>query len=377
MIECAGMRISSIEAYPVSIPLRPRFAIIDALGKHPISEFVLVAVRTDEGAVGFGEANVAPGWSGETQEGTLALIRHTLAPVILGRDPRDVGSLAEAMDKAVFGNPFAKASLEMALVDLSGKMLQMPACRLLGGQRRAAKIPLKFSIGGFPPEVAADIAVEMAGRGFRAVKVKVGLGVDGDIARVKAVRSALGDEFPVAVDANGGWSETEALAVLPHLEALHINAIEQPLHRRNFRGCARLRKRSSISIILDDAIFTAEDVLEAIHCEACDLISIYPGKNGGLWRSLQLAQIAAAAGMECVIGSNLEFEVGSAAMLHLAVSIPNLSQSVNHDIIGPLYYEHQIGTQPIRIENGCAALPEGNGLGVEMDVVRIQEGRYQ
>ncbi len=370
------MRISSIEAYRVSIPVRPRFAIIDALGEHPTSEFVLVAVRTDEGAVGFGEANVAPGWSGETQEGTLALIRRTLAPLCIGKDPRDVGRLADAMDRAVIGNPFAKASLEMAMVDLLGKILETPAYRLLGGQRRAAKIPLKFSIGGFPPSVAADIAVEMAGRGFRAVKVKVGLGMEGDIARVKAVRSALGDEFPVAVDANGGWSETEALAALPHLEALRINAIEQPIHRRNFRGCARLRKRSPISIILDDSIFTAEDVLEAIHCEACDLISIYPGKNGGLWRSLQLAQIAAAAGMECIIGSNLEFEVGSSAMLHLAVSIPNLSPSVGHDIIGPLYYEHQIGTPPIRIENGFAELPGGNGLGIEFDLTRVQEGRY-
>jgi muconate cycloisomerase len=370
------MKISSIEAYPVSIPVRPRFAIIDALGEHPTSEFVLVAVRTNEGAVGFGEANVAPGWSGETQEGALALIRQTLAPLCIGKDPRDVGRLADAMDRAVIGNPFAKASLEMAMVDLFGKILETPVYRLLGGQRRAAKIPLKFSIGGFAPKVAADIAVEMATRGFRAVKVKVGLGVEGDIARVKAVRSALGDEFPVAVDANGGWSETEALAALPHLEALRINAIEQPLHRRNFRGCARLRKRSPIPIMLDDAIFTAEDVLEAIQCEACDLISIYPGKNGGLWRSLQLAQIAAAAGMECIIGSNLEFEVGSAAMLHLAVSIPNLSQSVGHDIIGPLYYDHRIGTPPIRIENGFAELPGGNGLGVELDLVLLQDGKY-
>lgn len=370
------MRISSIEAYPVSTPLRPRYAIVDALGEHPTSNFVLVAVRTDEGTVGFGEANVSPGWSGETQEGALALILQTLAPVCVGKDPRDVGRLADAMDRAVFGNPFAKASLEMAMIDLSGKSLQAPAHRLLGGQRRGPEIPLKFSIGAFPPSVAADIAVEMAKRGFRAVKVKVGLGVDADIARVKAVRAALGDDFPVAVDANGGWSETEALAALPHLEALRINAIEQPLDRRNFRGCARLRRRSSISIILDDSIFTPEDLLEAIQCEACDLISIYPGKNGGLWRSLQLAQIAAAAGMECVIGSNLEFEVGSSALLHLAVSIPNLSASVGQDIIGPLYYEQQIGTQPIRIENGCAVLPEGNGLGVEVDLTSIQKGRY-
>jgi muconate cycloisomerase len=308
--------------------------------------------------VGFGEANGTPTWSGETQEGALALIRQILAPVCLGKDPRNVTALADAMDRTVFGNPFTKASLEMALVDLAGKILRVPAHFMLGGQRRPSEIPLKFSIGAFPPSIAANVAMQMAAQGFRAVKVKVGLGVDADIARVKAVRSALGENFSVAVDANGGWTESEALAALPHLEACRINAIEQPLHRRDFRGCARLRART-------------------IRCEACDLISIYPGKNGGLWRSLQVAQIAAAAGIECVIGSNLEREVGSAAMLHLAVSIPNLSRSVGHDIIGPLYYEHQLGTQPTRIENGCAILPDGNGLGVEVDLRSLQNGAIE
>jgi muconate cycloisomerase len=371
------MKISSIEAYPVSAPPRPGLAIVDAYGKHPTFNFVLVVVRTDDGTVGFGEANGTPTWSGETQEGALALIRQILAPVCLGKDPRNVTALADAMDRTVFGNPFTKASLEMALVDLAGKILRVPAHFMLGGQRRPSEIPLKFSIGAFPPSIAANVAMQMAAQGFRAVKVKVGLGVDADIARVKAVRSALGENFSVAVDANGGWTESEALAALPHLEACRINAIEQPLHRRDFRGCARLRARTSIPIMLDDAIFTPEDALEAIRCEACDLISIYPGKNGGLWRSLQVAQIAAAAGIECVIGSNLEREVGSAAMLHLAVSIPNLSRSVGHDIIGPLYYEHQLGTQPTRIENGCAILPDGNGLGVEVDLRSLQNGAIE
>ena len=96
-----------------------------------------------------------------------------------------------------------------------------------------------------------------------------------------------------------------------------------------------------------------------------------------MWRSLQVAQIAGGpAGIECIIGSNLEWEVGSSAMLHLAVSIPNLSRSVGHDIIGPLDDEHQIAKEPIRIENGCAVLPKGNGLGVEVALTSIKEGKY-
>jgi L-alanine-DL-glutamate epimerase-like enolase superfamily enzyme len=125
-----------------------------------------------------------------------------------------------------------------------------------------------------------------------------------------------------------------------------------------------LRNQTSIPIMLDESIFTRQDALEAIRTDACDLISIYPGKNGGILRSLEIAQMAAAAGVQCTIGSNLEMDLGTAAMLHLAVATPDLAISVDHDIIGPLYYEqHSTGT-PIRFQNGCAILPEGPGLGV-------------
>jgi L-alanine-DL-glutamate epimerase-like enolase superfamily enzyme len=370
------MKISSIEAYPFSVPLKSRYAYADALGPRLNSDHVLAVVRTNEGLVGYGEANISPRWSGETQEGTTATILRTLAPALIGKNPLEMGPVLDAMEDAVYLNPYAKASLEIAIVDLTGKILQTPAYRLLGGPKRGPEIPLKFAIGGFAPAKAAELAVEMKGRGFRAVKVKVGFGVAQDVARVTAVRSAVGDGFPVGVDANGGWSETEALLALPYLEELGINFIEQPIGRRNIRGNARLRQRSSIPIMLDDSMFTEEDAIEAIQLEACDIISISPGKNGGLWRSMHIAQIAAAAGIDCAIGGNVEFEVCSSAMLHLAVSIPNLSKSVGHDIIGPVYYDHQIGTPHLRIENGCAVLFEGNGLGVEVDLELIKKGGF-
>ena len=118
--------------------------------------------------------------------------------------------------------------------------------------------------------------------------------------------------------------------------------------------------------MLDESVFTRQDAMEAIREDACDFISIYPGKNGGILRSMEIAQMAAAAGIECTIGSNLEMDLGTAAMLHLAVAMPNLASTVDHDIIGPLYYLEHLTRTPIRYEDGCAVLPEGNGLGVEV-----------
>lgn len=361
------MKIQKIEVFPVTVEVRPEFIIVSSLGRHRISRYVIVRITTENGASGCGEATVMPIWSGETPESAAAHITGVLAPALIGRDPLELTALTAAMDRALWGNAFTKAAVEMALVDLAGRVRGAPACELLGGRQREPRIPLKFSIGAYPPAEAAGIAERVASElGLRAVKVKVGIELRSDIARVEAIRSAMGPDFPIGVDANGGWNEADARAAIPHLERLRVNALEQPLARRDFRGTARLRQRTSIPVMLDESIFTREDALEAIRTDACDLISIYPGKNGGMWRSLEIAQMGAAAGLDCIIGSNLEWDLGSAAMLHVAAAIPNLSRTVNHDIIGPLYHTRPVGEPPIRFEQGCAVVPEGAGLGVEV-----------
>ena len=362
------MTITSIEVTPVSQVVKRDLAIVSAAGKHPESHYLFVAVHTDEGVAGYGEATLAPGWSGENQGTAAHLIGKLLSPLLVGKDPLHVNALADTMDRFLIGNPFTKAAVEMALLDLAGKILDVPCHVLLGGPRRAPQIHLKFSIGAFAPPEAARVARHAVNLGLRSVKVKVGIEVSDDIARVEAVRGEVGKDFRVAVDANSGWTEGDARRAIPHLERLGVNAIEQPLRRGDFAGCARLRQRTSIPIMLDESIFTRQDALEAIRLNACDLISIYPGKNGGILRSMDIAQMAATAGLECIIGSNLEMDLGTAAMLHLAVAMPALSPSVDHDIIGPLYYERHFTRSPIRFAEGCALVPPGTGLGVVPDM---------
>jgi L-alanine-DL-glutamate epimerase-like enolase superfamily enzyme len=358
------MKITTVESHPVSQIVKPDLAIISAAGRHPESHYVFVSIQSDEGLTGHGEATVAPGWSGETQASALSTIREIFAPLLAGRNPLHICALTSDMDRLLIANSFTKAAIEMALIDLAAKALAVPAHILLGGPRRAPRIPLRFSIGAFSPRQAARVARHAVNIGLRAVKVKVGLDVQEDIARVAAVRAEVGESIRVAVDANAGWTEAEAARAIPSLERLAVNTIEQPLARGDFRGCARLRRRTSIPIMLDESVFTSQDALEALRAEACDLISIYPGKNGGMLRSMGIAQMAAAAGLECTIGSNLEMGIGSAAMLHLAVAVPALASSVDHDIIGPLYYEHPFIEQAIEFADGCAVLPHGPGLGV-------------
>ena len=364
------MKITSVETIPVSQDVRPDLAIVSAAGQHPESHYLFIKISTENGVAGYGEASLAPVWSGESQAGAQHMIREILTPLLIGKDPLHLNALTDSMDRALTGNPFTKAAIEMALVDLVANIHQVPANLLLGGPRRDPEIRLKFSIGAFSPKEAARIARHAVDLGLSAVKVKVGFDVAQDIARVEAVRSEVGAEARIAVDANAGWTESDAIRAIPYLERLNINALEQPIRRGDFRGCARLRQRTAIPIMLDESVFTRQDALEAIRCNACDLISIYPGKNGGIFRSMEIAQMAAAAGMQCVLGSNLEMDLGTAAMLHLAIAVPALSTTVDHDIIGPLYYERHFTDSPVRYRDGCAIAEERVGWGISIDLSR-------
>ncbi len=338
-------------------------AIVSAAGSHPQSNYVVVEVKSEDGIAGYGEATVVAPWSGETQDGAIHMIRNYLSPLLVGENALHLTALVDKMDRYLIGNPFTKCAVEMALIDLVGKALNIPAYTLLGGPRRDPKIRLRFSIGAFLPEKVSKIAERAIQLGLKSCKVKVGFDVQADIERVAAVRDVVGKNFRVGVDANGGWLENDAIRALPYLEKLEVNVLEQPLPRGDFRGCARIRQRTHIPLMLDESVFTCQQALEAVRQDAADIISIYPGKNGGMLRSMEIAQMLSTAGLRCTIGSNLEMDLGSAAMLHVAIAAPALDTTVDHDIIGPIYYDSKFTDQPIQYEEGYAVVPQGVGLG--------------
>src|SRR5579884_2647455 len=216
--------ITAVRAEPITGDVHPDLAIISSLGTHTVGQYVLVRVTDDAGRVGLGEASVTSVWSGETQAGTIALIHEVLAPLVIGADPFDTEWLGRRLDRAAFGNSFAKAALEMALLDLQGQALGVPVYRLLGGKdSEAGGIRLKFVVGAVDPELAAQRARRMVERGWRAIKVKVGRHPhpQADVDRLRAVREAIGDTW-LSVDANGGYTVEQAVWVAPRLERLNV-----------------------------------------------------------------------------------------------------------------------------------------------------------
>jgi muconate cycloisomerase len=365
------MRVTAVHAEPISGDVVPDLAIVSSLGEHMRGQYVLLRVHDDAGRVGFGEASVTSVWSGETQAGTIALLNEVLAPLVVGADPFDAEWIGRRLDRAAFGNSFAKAAVEMALLDLQGQALGVPAYRLLGGRARpeghAAGIRLKFVVGAVEPDVAAARTRRMVERGWGSIKVKVGRHEHprADVERLRAVREAVGPGVWLSVDANGGYTVEQALWVAPRLEKLEVTLFEQPTRRGDHRAMAEVRRRSGIPIMADESVFTPHDALEVIRHDAADVLSLYPGKHGGVRATQHIAKLAEAAGIPCTIGSNLEREVATAAMAHVTACTANLQcERFPGDLIGPVYYQKALTRTPLDYRADRLLVPEGPGLGV-------------
>ncbi|MFN3652981.1 MAG: mandelate racemase/muconate lactonizing enzyme family protein [Armatimonadota bacterium] len=367
------MKIRSLTAHAVEVPIRRELMITSSLGSHRVSHPVLVRLETEDGVVGIGEATVTPEWSGETAWGARALIDRCFAPVALGRRVDDVPALLAALERAAVLNPFARSAVEAAALDAWGKTLRKPVFELLGGAVRDLRLPIRFSLAAAAPAAAAENARRRVAWGHRTVKVKVGLDPAEDVERVAAVRDAIGPEIELTVDANGGWSVDDAVWALRRMEPYRLLLAEQPVRREDLDGMAEVRRRIQVPVMADESVFTVWEAREALRREACDLISVYPGKNGGLTVSRHIAELAAERGVACAVGSNLELDPATAAMCHLSVCTPNVAAERYHgDILGPLYHEASVAKDPVRLEGGFVHCPDGPGFGVEVAWTQVE-----
>ncbi|MCA9078441.1 MAG: muconate cycloisomerase [Planctomycetaceae bacterium] len=371
------MQIASVEAIPVRIPLKPERRMVSALGKHEVSEFVLVKLMTNDGLVGAGEATVTPQWSGETVWGAKSIIERLFAPLVTGCDPHDIDDLSTRMEKAAVGNWFARAAIEMACWDVVGQQAGKPIYELLGGACRPLTIRNRFSLGAYPPDVAGERAAALAEAGFETIKVKVATDPKLDVQRVQAVREAIGPERTLTVDANAGWRTVEqAMATLDRMADCHIALVEQPLLRNDFHGLKELRDVTGHKILADESCFDEMQLRELILHDCCDAITLYPGKQGGIARAHRMAALAGEAGIPCTIGSNLEWDVGAAGMMQFIVSSPNVQiETIPGDCLGPSYHEFAIVKNPLVIEGPFTTLPDTPGLGIEVDWDLVEQHR--
>jgi muconate cycloisomerase len=330
----------------------------------------VVRVSTDADVVGVGEATVMPRWSGETVWGATALIEQVFAPRLIGCDPHDIGRIEFLMDRAAGYNWFAKSAIEMACWDIKGKEAGKPVYELLGGAVRPLSITCRFSMGAYPPGQTRSTTEKLIADGFRTIKVKVGTLPEEDIQRVGIVREVIGPEREIFIDANCGWDAATAVESIRKMEPYRVALFEQPTPNGDYGALAEVRRADSpqVKVMADDIVVDFVHARECVRNEAVDVISVYPGKCGGIRRTRQIIDYCAAHEVPCSMGSNLEWDIATAAMCQMVVACPNLRiEEYPGDILGPEYHEFSIATNPVDIDGPVVTITDKPGLGIDVD----------
>ena len=382
------MKITGIEAMVVSVP--PRRMHPMAFGAERMGRYTIAQVYTDEGITGLGEATVLLQWGGdygryfgESPETTVHLLHDVLGPAIKGMDPRAIESIHRKMNWTVKGFPYAKCAVDEALHDISGKASGVPVYQLLGGLFRR-EVRIAHSLGIIELDKMLEEATTAVEEGIKTIKIKIGLDPDRDVKVVGAVRRAIGDKYQIVVDANQGYATPKlAIQTLRRMEEFGIHYAEQPVE--GIERMARVARSLDIPIMADESAWNGHDILDIIRIEAADVISLYTTKPGGLQPAKKAAAVAEAAGLPCNVNGSAELGVGNAANLHLAASTACVTEASvfaithleGHDqtrIAGKFYLDDIIA-EPFEYRDGCLVVPDKPGLGIELDMAKVEKYR--
>lgn len=361
------MKIAQIDVFAVRAPRKePVRSGTTAAGPVTASEFGVIRIVTDDGTEGLGEISITFPRIGFS---LCHAARRLLVPQLIGQDPLALPQALRLIDDALFGElsgPYLRAAFEMALLDVVGQHYGVPVYQLLGGRARDG-VPLAWGIYQKPPQVMAEDAAAGIAAGFHAIKLKVGRALVDDVAAVRAVAKAVGPDMPLRLDANMAWRTVpQAAAAIRALAAeTRIAWVEQPLSRENLDGMRLLRQQTAVPIMADESLQTLRDAYDVARAEAADIFNVYVVEAGGLMAAAEIFAFARAMDIPCIIGSQAELGIGTAAAAHLGVAVPTLPYPC--ETIGPLRYERDIVSPGPRIVRGTLYPPEGPGLGVRLD----------
>jgi L-Ala-D/L-Glu epimerase / N-acetyl-D-glutamate racemase len=351
------MGIKQIEIYTVSLRYSEPFRI--AAGTSNESHNVIVKILTDYDMIGWGESSPSKRVTGETPE-TVIKTLDRIAPKLIGMCPLGIERDVELMDSVVEGNHAAKAAIDIALHDVLGKTARKPLFRLIGGYRTKVLTDITLSIKS-PEEMTKD-AVKAVRKGFKALKIKVGINPTEDVERVKLIRKAIGNDVQLRVDANQGWTPLQAIDVLNKIAKYNIQFAEQPVPAEDWQGLITVRRKSSVPIMADESVHSPEDALRLVKAEAVDFINIKLMKSGGILKARKIAAVAEAAGVPCMIGCMGESEIGIAAGAHLAAAVKNIQYA---DLDSDILLKDKLVSKGGKVEDSTRILPNQYGLGVE------------
>lgn len=336
----------------------------------------LVVVTAEDGTQGVGECYGLP-----SPAVTKQVVDTIIAPLVIGEDALAIDALWSRVFGAMSGGGHlrgfyleAMSGVDIALWDLKGKALGLPVHRILGGPHRPSVQVYASPVPICPdPTLSAQMGRALVERGFHAIKLKLGRGLDIDIAHAAAVRGAIGEDIDLLVDLNCAYTADQAIRVGRALDGLGVSWFEEPVAVDDIAGYRRLRDALPLSLVNGETLFTRYDFREFLTSGAVDVIMPNVARAGGISESLKIAALAGAFHVD-IAPHGVGSAIGVAASLQLAASVANVRTYEFNQLPNPL--RDTLLTTPFAIDDeGRLPIPTGPGLGIDVDWDRVDAYR--
>lgn len=366
----SDLTIVKVETRILDVPLiRPHgFATTTSTEQH----ILLVGVRLDNGVVGYGEGVVpgGPWWGGESVETMKAIIDGYIAPVLEGRKVSELAGIMSDIERVVARARFAKAAIDVAMHDAWARSLNVSVRDLLGGTVRTS-VDVTWALGVLPLDVAiAEIEERIETFGNKSFKLKMGAGEPAeDTRRVAELTREVGDRVSIRIDINARWDRRTALRYLPELADAGVELFEQPTPADDLETLREITRRTNVSVMADESVWTPAEALAVVKAQAADVIAVKTTKHGGLLESKKIVAIAEAGGIACHGATSLEGPIGTAASLQFAASTKAISYGT--ELFGPQLLKDTYVIQDLVYKDGQVVVPNGPGLGLDLDMDKV------
>jgi len=355
------MKIKRIDVFQKTYTMSAGKFVISGGKVAKDQDSTIVRMETDDGLVGWGEHCVfSPGYMVAHGEGARAAIS-LLAPAIIGMDPSTPELIYEVMERTMKGHYYAKTAIDIACWDLFGQSTNMSIGNLLGGVQRT-QIPLYAPISMASPSEMRDDCVKWKSQGYTRFQLKVGGDYETDLQRVELCLSVLDGAEKIIFDANGNWTQHEAVQIVAALDGLKIY-IEQPC--QTMEESARVKARARHPFILDESLLTSADILHAYELNAMDVVMLKMSRFGGITPVKKARDLSIALGLAVTVEDSGGGDIITAAMAHFSASTPD-RYLMNGFFTGSLVKE-RLTQWGCKNSGGFGELPEGPGLGITVD----------
>jgi L-Ala-D/L-Glu epimerase len=354
------MKITDIRFGMLRVPLKTPFKT--ALRTVEQVEDIIVAIHTDTGHVGYGEAPATAVITGDTHGSIIEAIRKFISPRLIGEEVANLNRITQLIQGALEKNSSAKAAVEIAVYDLFGQLYDAPLYKMLGGGDPVVTTDITISVDYIDKMVADSVAA--VERGFESLKIKVGKDIGVDIERIKAIYAAVENRALLRLDANQGWTAKQAVYALQTLEdaGVRLELVEQPVKAQDLEGMKYVTERVHTPIMADESVFGPTEVIELIRMRAADIINIKLMKTGGISNALHIADIAGMYQVECMIGCMLETSISVSAAVHVAVAKANVITKV--DLDGPSLCQFNPVDGGVIFNEAEISVTDAPGLGI-------------